>query len=146
MGCGTVVFILNMSRLGCIPTEREGERERVRGGRSVVLHPLLSRESHHETPKHKELRACDWNQGTFYPEAGATLGQERHPAHHEEYCTSSPSTVWPACLHLKKENKGTVFHYYTLIQWSKWKTVKQFNLHPRHTHTHTHWHLTLYES
>jgi len=48
-----------MSELGCIPTECGRGGERVRRGRSVALHPLLSRESHHETPEHKELRAFD---------------------------------------------------------------------------------------
>lgn len=110
---------------------RERERERVKGGRSVVLHPLLSRESHHETPKHKELRAFDWNQGTFYPGAGARLGQQHHPACQYKYYTSS-STSWPACLFIKKQKRDIFGYPRSVIKMSDGKTIQAKSNHPEH--------------
>lgn len=151
MGCGTVVFILNMSRLGCIPTEREGERERGLEGEGVSFsilcspeNPIMKRQSTKSSEPATETK------GPFIQEREQRWGKSA--TQHAMRSTAPPLPLQSdlsVYIKKKKEKKGTVFHYYTLIQWSKWKTVKQVNLPPRthrHTHTYTHSHLKLYES
>lgn len=91
MGCGTVRFDSQYVKVG-VYSSREwggkhwgGLRKRRSGG--VVLHPLLSRESHHESTKSSE--PSNETLGPFFKSYGKsqTLGQQRHPAQHNRYYT-----------------------------------------------------------
>lgn len=148
MGCGTVVFILNMSRLGCIPTEREGERERGLEGEGVSFsilcspeNPIMKRQSTKSSEPATETK------GPFIQEREQHWGKSA--TQHAMRSTAPPLPLQSdlsVYIKKKKRKEGDSFSLLHINSVIKMKDSEASQPSPPNTQTHTHLHTLTFKA